>query len=345
MAYITLNKNNFFNNLDIIAKQTKSKDKIALVLKDNAYGHGIIEISEMAKEYGIKKAIVQNNNEAMQIEEYFEYVLVLADFPETKSDKIRYTINDINSISKFPHVPERSDKYSWGATKVELKVDTGMHRNGINMSELKDALEKIKEQGLILEAVFTHHRDADELSSDWFWQNENFSKVKEEVMACGIENIRFHSCNSASLFRHVDFKEDMARVGIAAYGCLELPSAFEQLDFKPVLSVYANKISSRTLKKGEAIGYGGTFTANQNLIVSNYDFGYGSGFLRVLSNNYTNPHAKKLFGRISMDNSSFIGNDEEILIFDDARKISKDAKTISYEILTSLKADIKRKIV
>ena len=334
MAYITLNKNNFFNNLDIIAKQTKSRDKIALVLKDNAYGHGLLEVASMAKEYGIKRAVVKSYNEAKMIESFFEYILVLRDFPLLKNDKIRYTINDINSIIKFPH-----------ATKVELKVDTGMHRNGIKMDEVLQALELIKEQGLILEAVFTHHRGADELSSEWFWQNENFTKVKEKVLACGFDKINFHSCNSASLFRHVDFSEDMARVGIAAYGCLELPSAFKQPDLKPVLSVYANKISSRTLKKGEAIGYGGTFIAEQDSVVSNYDFGYGDGFLRICSNNYFTPHAKRLVGRISMDNSSFISKDDEILIFDDATHIAKSAKTISYEVLTSLKADIKREIV
>jgi len=338
MAHITLNKNNFFNNLDIIAKQTKSKDKIALVLKDNAYGHGLLEVAKMAKEYGIKKAVVNNCEEALQIEKYFEYILVLADVPypkstsspsltaQIKSNKIRYTINDVNFINKFPH-----------ATKVELKVDTGMHRNGIKMDELKDAILKIKEQGLVLEAVFTHHRSADELSSEWFWQNENFTKVKKELLACGLNDIKFHSSNSASLFRHVDFSEDMARVGIAAYGCLELPSAFEQPNLKPVLSVYANKISSRILKKGEAIGYGGTFVAEDDCIVSNYDFGYGAGFLRISSNNYITPDAKRLVGRISMDNSSFICADEKILIFDDAREMAKSAQTIPYEVLTSLK--------
>lgn len=103
MAYITLNKNNFFNNLDIIAKQTKAKDKIALVFKDNAYGHGLKEMSNLAKEYGITKVVVQNDEEAKEIENLFEYILVLADIPRVKSQKVRYTINDISSISKFPH--------------------------------------------------------------------------------------------------------------------------------------------------------------------------------------------------------------------------------------------------
>ena len=98
MAYITLNKENFFHNLDIIASKTKSKDKIALVLKDNAYGHGIIQIASMAQEYGIKKAVVRCQVEATMIQEYFQYILVLNDIPTIASKNIRYTITDIKNI-------------------------------------------------------------------------------------------------------------------------------------------------------------------------------------------------------------------------------------------------------
>ena len=338
MAYITLNKNNFFNNLDIIAKQTKSKDKIALVFKDNAYGHGLLEMATLAKEYGITKVVVQNGDEAKEIEDLFEYVLVLTDIPHAKSKKLRYTINDINSINKFPH-----------ATKVELKVDSGMHRNGIKPSELKDAMKMIKEQGLILEAVFTHHRSADELSSEWFWQNDVFKQIKKEsqelAKSLGFENLRFHSCNSAALFRHVEFDEDMARVGIAAYGCMQLAPAISVDCFKPVLSLYAGKISSKKLKVGERVGYGGTYETKEDIVVSNYDFGYGDGFLRICSNNYTTPQGRELVGRISMDNSSFLCDEDEILVFNDARDVAKVAKTISYEVLTSLKQSIKKRVV
>lgn len=345
MAYITLNKNNFFNNLDIIAGFTKSKDKIALVLKDNAYGHGLLEMAALAKEYGVKKAVVQNDDEAKKIEQFFEYILVLAEIPpstkedkKSSSEKIRYTINDTNSINKFPF-----------GTKVELKVDTGMHRNGIPMSELKNAFTDIKKQGLILEAVFTHHRSADELTSEWFWQNDNFIKVKQKATELakefGFKNLRFHSANSASIVRHDDFNEDMARVGIAAYGCMNLPSALHVKGFSPVLSLYAKKISSRTLKKGEHVGYGATYKADKECVVSNYDFGYGDGFLRVCSNNYTTPNKKKLVGRISMDNSSFTCEEDEILIFDDATQVAHVAQTISYEVLTSLKPSLKKQIV
>jgi len=335
MAYITIDKNNFFNNLDIISKQTKTKDKIALVLKDNAYGHGLVEMATLASEYGIKKVVVQNSNEAKKIEDLFEYILVLADIAEIKSDKIRYAINGIDTIGKYPK-----------GTLVELKVDTGMHRNGIVVSELREAMIKIKGQGLQLEGIFTHHRSADELSGEWFWQNTIFKQVKEEarVLASelGFNKLRMHSANSASLFRYSEFKEDMARVGIVAYGCMELPKALEVKGFKSVLSLYASKISSRRLKKGQCVGYGGTYEADKDYIVSTYDVGYGDGFLRSCSYDYITPNNKKLLGRISMDNCSFISEDREILIFNDAKVIAKFAKTIPYEVLTSLKANIKR---
>ena len=330
MAYITLNKNNFFYNLDIIAKQTKGRDKIALVLKDNAYGHGLIEIATLAQEYGIKKAVVQTHEEAEKIAAFFEYVLVLADIPQNADSKIRYTINTLSSINKFPK-----------DTLVELKVNTGMNRNGIEMDELESAFEAINTQGLVLEAVFTHHGCADELNDFYDMQNSNFQKVKE----ASEKRLRFHSCNSAALFRNDNFSEDMARVGIAAYGCMELPSAISEVKLKPVLSLYADKISSRTIKSGCCVGYGAIFTTQKESVVSNYDFGYGDGFLRACSNRYKTADGVELVGRISMDNSSFISDEESLCIFSDAREVSKVAGTISYEILTSLKSELKRTIV
>jgi len=330
MAYITLSKKNFFYNLDIISKLSYGKDKVALVLKDNAYGHGLLEVAQMAKEYGITKAVVRFNAEAEQIEAYFDYILVLADIPTKSSKKIRYTINDIQSIQHFPK-----------NTLVELKVNTGMNRNGIEVNELESALALIETQGLQLEAIFTHHACADEMDGTYELQKELFSALKSQVP----QELRVHSCNSAALFREKRFDEDMVRVGIAAYGCLEIPEELSQIRLKPVLSLFANKISSRALKKGQKVGYGMTFEADKSCIVSNYDVGYGDGFMRQCSHVHTTPEGVQIAGRISMDNSSFVSKAEELLIFNDARVVADFAATISYEVLTSLKAHIPRKII
>lgn len=330
MAYITLNKNHFFNNLDIIAKLTKSRDKIALVLKDNAYGHGLLNVATMAQEYGITKAVVRTVEEALRIEVFFEYILVLGEIPKTPSKKIRYTINDIKSIALFPK-----------NTLVELKVNTGMNRNGIEMSELQNALQLIEQYGLKLEAIFTHHGCADELHDNYALQVKNFENIKVKSP----KNLRFHSCNSAALFRAKNFDEDMVRVGIAAYGCLEMPMKTEAEKLEPVLSIYAKKISSRIVKKGEYVGYGATFEAEKSCIVGNYDFGYGDGFMRRCSHIHITPNGTQIVGRISMDNSSFLSDADDLLIFNDARVVADEANTISYEILTSLKKYINREIV
>jgi len=330
MAYITLNKKNFFYNLDNIASKTGSKDKIALVLKDNAYGHGLLEMAKLAQEYGIKKAVVQLNSEALLIEEFFEYILVLADVPSSQSSKIRYTINTLDKIDKFAK-----------GTLVELKVNTGMNRNGVEVSELEEAFEKIEKQGLLLEAIFTHHASADELTSMYKCQCKVFSDVKK----VSPKGVRFHSCNSAALFRAEEFDEDMARVGIAAYGCMELPLEISEVAFKPVLSLYASKVTSRDLLQGESVGYGASYISQKDERLSTYDIGYGDGFLRSLSNRYQTPQRVKIAGRISMDNCSFICDEEELLIFDDARAVCAQTDTISYEVLTSLKASLKRQVV
>ena len=338
MARITLNKKNFFNNLDIISQQAGKKEKVALVLKDNAYGHGLVEIAELAHEYGISKVIVQREDEAKRINKLFEYVLVLADIPSSFDEKIVYTINSLEAISKFMQ-----------GTRVELKVNTGMNRNGIEMQELKAAFEAIQKQDLLCEAVFTHHGCADEQDEMYAYQKSQFQKVKEEakILATefGFKELRFHSANSAALFREKDFNEDMARVGIASYGCMQLPEEIETSKLKPILSLYASKISSRVLQSGSCVGYGATFQSSQPCVVTNYDLGYGDGFLRACSHHYKTPQRVKIVGRISMDNSSFLTDKEELLIFNDAREVAQVAGTISYEILTSLKSYLKREIV
>jgi len=330
MSYIELNKSAFFNNLDIIAQKTADKDKIALVLKDNAYGHGLLEVVSLAKEYGLSRAVVRTEKEAESISEFFEYILVLnPSFPISSLNNCTYTINCLEDIEKFP-----------AQTRVELKVDTGMHRNGIAMDEFEEAIEMIETQGLSLEAVFTHYRSADTMSAEWFWQKRNFEGFKNRR-----PGLRFHSCNSAALFRRSDFDEDMVRVGIAAYGCLQMDRGFEAAGLKPVLSLVAEKISSRQLKKGQRVGYNATFEADKDMQISNYDVGYADGLSRHLSNNYQTPDGNELVGRVSMDNSSYKSTKEKLLIFDDANEIAAFCDTIGYEVLTSLSPAIERRIV
>jgi alanine racemase len=340
LAKILLNKANFFHNLDICSKQAGGKDKISIVLKDNAYGHGLLEIAQISKEYGITKAVVRTLKEAQEIENYFKEILILAD---TKSSSLAHsfhiTVNSLEDLNKIG-----------ASSNIAIKVDTGMHRNGIAPDELEACIYKAFENNLIIKSIFTHHRSADILSSEYFWQEEQFKALKAEaIRICAklkLPTISFHSSNSSALFRDNNFNDDYCRIGIAAYGYLESEKPLNIPNLKPVLSLVANKISTRILKQNESIGYGATYTADKDMVVSTYDIGYADGFLRIDPNTpFYTKDGSQLLGRVSMDNISINSDKDELCLFDDVTQLSKIHNTISYEILTCLSKDLKRSIV
>jgi len=334
MAYITINKQNFYHNLNQIALKTGSVDKIAIVLKDNAYGHGLELMAKLASEFGIKHAIVRKTVEAEEIRSLFETVLILGD-AIIKDEVYSFVINTLEDISQAQK-----------GAKVELKVDTGMHRNGIAFDELDEALSLIKEQGLNLVGVMTHFRSADELSSELFWQQKRFEAVKERVKNVGFVNVRFHSHNSAAILRTKSFDEDLVRVGIGAYGYNELPAPFDKVELKPVMTLYAKKVSSRVLKAGERVGYGGDFTAPKEMLVSTYDLGYGDGWCRGDSTQaYITSEGLPILGRVSMDFISLESDKVEVCVVNDAQKAAKQLGTISYEVTTALSSDIPKEVI
>ena len=340
LSKIVINKRNYFHNLDVISKKAGSKEKIAVVLKDNAYGHGILEIASLAKEFGIKRAVVKNLKEALKIKDFFEEIVILSDINiHTYSHTFHIVINQIEQIFKLPT-----------NTNVHLKIDTGMHRNGISKNDLKVAIDGVCKQNLNLTGILTHHRSADKLSTEFYWQKREFGLLKNEI-----KNIceqlflplpKFHSCNSSALFRTTNFDDDFARIGIASYGYTENDLAFDELDLKPVLSLWADKISTRVLNKNQAVGYGGTYTTKEDIKISTYDIGYGDGFLRINENqHYVTPKGYKVLGRVSMDNLSLNCDEDEVCIFEEAKTLAKLHNTISYEITTTLSNEIKREIL
>ena len=333
MAFIKINKENFFHNLSEFTKKTGSKESIAIVLKDNAYGHGLELMAKLSQEFGLTQAVVRTYNEAQKIKQYFKQILILGD-SAVVDDSCSFALNSLEDIKKAQI-----------GSRVELKVDTGMHRNGIAMEEIEEALKFIKEKELILKGLMTHNRSADELSSELFWQQKKFKEVKKIVGSIlSNSNIRFHSYNSATSLRLPCNNQDIIRLGIGAYGYSELSPVYNSLELKPVLSLWAKRIATRQLRKGERVGYGGTFIAPRDMTISTYDLGYGDGWMR--SNSFkpfvTAEGWLPMLGRVSMDYIILESSKEEVCIFDNALSAGKQFKTISYEVTTQLHEKIER---
>ncbi len=336
MSFIEISRKNYFHNLEILSKKAGTKEKISVVLKDNAYGHGLLIMAKLSSEFGIKRAVVRFSSEAREIEQFFEHILILSPKPnEIKNPKFSYVINDISQIQFF-----NTD------ISVHLKIDTGMHRNGIDIKEIKKACELIKKKSLNLDGVMTHFRSADELSSELFWQQKIWENAKKKILAQVIKKPLFHSANSASLIRNGLKNDDFARCGISTYGYNQLPSCFKTVNLKPVLSLWSEKILTRSLKKGQRIGYGGQFEANKDMLVSTYDIGYGDGLFRFDGKGKLLTGDKKEFlGRVSMDSCTISGDMQKISLFNDATEIAKYFNTITYDVLTKLSPNISRVVV
>ncbi|MDD3343675.1 MAG: alanine racemase [Sulfurospirillaceae bacterium] len=342
MAFITLNKAHYFHNLDILCAKAGGKKSVMAVLKDNAYGHGLVEMASLASEYGLKKAAVKNLSEANAIISYFDEVLILADHPPLAevSSKISYAVHDYESLAQFST-----------STALHLGIDTGMHRNGVREEELDKAFLFIAEKGLNLKGIYTHFRSSDELNSEFFWQRSNFERARDKIQKLIAEHhlpaVAFHAFNSAGLLRTSSLRGDnFARCGIAMYGYTTLDARIAQSPLKHVLSLWAEKLSSRTLKKGERVGYGGLYEALQDERISTYDIGYGDGFFRFDgSKPLVMANGLKTKGRMSMDSFCVGGEEDRVCMFEDATHLAQAFNTISYEIVTKLSPFIKRIII
>ena len=322
MATIYLNKKNLFFNLD---KISSINPNIIAVIKDNAYGHGIISFSKMLKEYGIKKVAVRNNHEAEIIRGVFEEILIFNPNTARSYKNFSYAINSLSQLRKNRH------------PNIHLKIDTGMHRNGIAINEIEKAFEIIKEKELNLIGVFSHFCCSDEFGCDTFIQYQRFLEAKKIVEDfCKKENINlpyFHLANSSALDKLPD-TFDYVRVGIAMYGGIGC--------YKPVMSLVAKAVSSRILDKFEGVGYNKTFITDKPIVVTTIDVGYADGI--PYFKNGCKLKDTEAIGKISMDYMSVIGDFKEVVVFDNIKEFVKNFDTITYDILVKMSPRIKRVI-
>ncbi|CAA6815475.1 MAG: Alanine racemase (EC [uncultured Campylobacterales bacterium] len=326
MAHIELSSKNYFHNLDVISKQIGSKDKLSVVLKDNAYGHGLVQIAKLSYQYGIKKAVVRSREEALEIKDLFEEILIFNP-ASNEDDEFIYSINsslDLDSIK---------------AKNIALKINTGMNRNGISCDEFEKIINIIIKKKLNLKSIFTHFSDADSNNNNFETQLKTWQEFKQKARKLlkqnNIQNVAFHSQNSAATFRvHTD--DDMVRCGIAIYG-------YSNPSLKPVLSLYAKKTNEINLKQNESVGYSSIFVASKNMTISTYDIGYADGIFRFDgSQDIKTADNESFLGICSMDYISVESTEDEICVFNNAEYLASKFNTISYEVLVKLSPNLTR---
>lgn len=371
MSFININKTAFFHNIDLIREVASSIDEhleVACVFKDNAYGHGLGIMSNLAKDKGIDIICVKNTAEAKSIEARVKEVLIFYSQLDEIASYVReeerpefiYSIHSLSALKALPRAL---------LTKIAIKVNIGLNRNGIEVDEVKDALDIVHEKRLRLHSIFSHSGYADGKQQRFIDFINEWNAFKERVVALakgyedyyldrGSKNgtsIRFHSLNSSGLFNYARYKaehkerlkdiieDDFIRIGGANYG---YESSGEGARLRKVAALYAERITTRELKAGSHLGYDGVGMVSVKSVVTTYDVGYGDGFFRVQKEGLQTARGFPILPKTSMDCMSVLGAKESVIcIFDDANIIALFFDTIAYDVLTRLCPLIPRHVI
>lgn len=335
MAYIKINRLAYEYNLDLIASKAGGYEKVICVFKDNAYGHGAKLLAPIARAKGINFIAVKNEAEAKELENIFDNILILSHHPHgDESEKFIYALNDKKDIKKLKK-----------NTKIHLVIDTNMHRNGILPEEIQETLYKLKNNCLHLHGVMMHFAGSDEIDASYFVQKQKFQYAKKiiyNLLREEAKNLVFHSHNSEALFRANALEiDEYCRVGLVQFGY-----AYFNKNLHKVLSLWAEKLSQRVLKKGQSVGYGGMYSAKEDLVIATYDLGYADGLLRYDGKkDFFLPNGKKILGKMSMDSFSCENSGDVICVMNDANIMANFFNTINYEILVKLSPSLKRIVI
>ena len=349
-----------------IAKKVCGNNRICAIIKADAYGHGAAAVAKRLDREGCDFYATATVDEALSLREngIKGTVLILGYVLECYLESA--ISNGISlAADTFEHLKSILDAAKGREVRVHIKIDTGMNRTGFSAKdceicdELKRAAELIKNNdNLIFEGLFSHLAVADDDDGEVFSdiQYERFIKIAEKLEHMGIVPQIKHICNSAGL-RKFSGKMglDAVRCGISLYGC-----EASGLDYKPAMEFVTTVVNVHTMKKGEQVGYGLSYTAEKDMKIAVIGAGYADGLKRCIAKGggFVLIHGRKakFLGRICMDMAMVDVTDiPDVKVEDDAvifgysdgvhlsaDKVAEFADTISYEIICAVSARVPR---
>ena len=287
-AYINLYPERMRGNVRRIMQRLPERTKLCLVVKADAYGLGAAQLAP-ALESDADFFATATATEALQLRKcgITKPILILGftgreDWPELVRSGVRITVYRRAYAEELSRMMVRLGE----TALIHLKLDTGMNRLGFEPNE-EDADELLKIAalpGLKVEGLFSHFARADERDlSAARTQYERFCWMKQTLKARGLAPEICHIANSAAAMVFPEAAEDMVRLGIAAYGLVPSSEMDIPVKLEPVAEWKSGVVMVKDLLPGEAVSYGGKFTAKRFMRLATVPVGYADGYTRRLS--------------------------------------------------------------
>jgi len=355
---VLIYKKNLLHNLRAFQKNYP-RQKIAPVLKSNAYGHGLVPVAKILDRKNIAFFAVDSLFEAriLRGEGIKSPILIIG---YTRASDIAK--NNLKNVSFAITIYEQLEELAGNLKtpqKLHLKIDTGMHRQGIQPPNFAKAIAKIKKnKNIVMEGLCSHLASADSYDKKYAMQQIKEWNKAVKIFQNNFPKIKyFHLAATAGSFYSTKIPANVIRLGLGLYGLDSSP--FRNSNLKPALETKTIISGIKSINRGEYIGYGLTYRAKKDIKIAVIPAGYYEGTDRRLSNKGFYKIRGKfcpLVGRISMNISladvSHIQNvkagDEVSLISanpNDKNCISEMANlcgTIPYEILVHVPQHLRR---
>ena len=348
------------NNLSVVRKKTGQKGIIAVV-KANAYGHGIAEISRHIIKKDVSYLGVAYAHEGIALRQAGIESSILVFFDRDVADEcIKYkltpTIIDVTSAKELSNEAYKQNTI----VPVHIKVDTGMGRVGLDLKKAeKEIGDIVNLKNIFVEGLMSHFSDADLQDKDFAnFQLERFRSLIKNLKKKKIAFRYIHMANSAAILTMPDTHFDLVRPGIMLYGY----ACCERGKIKPVLSLKSRIILLKKVPAGTPISYARTFVTKRKSVIATIPVGYADGYSRKLSNKADVLICGKrapVVGRVCMDTIMVdvtgipdVSYSSEVVLIGSqgkeqitADELGERTGTISYEILTSIGERVKRTYV
>lgn len=325
-------------NIETMKSYIPKDKKLLAVIKANAYGHGAIEVAnaldDLSDYYGV--ACIDEGIELRKAGITKPILILGYTDASLYEDLVNYditqTIFSYEQAKKLSMVANHLDK----TAKIHIKLDTGMNRIGFKCEpESIQEIKKISElSNLNEEGIFTHYYKADEV--DKSFANKQLDMYTNMVEALEQEGIHFsirHISNSAGIMEMPNETYDMVRSGISTYGLY--PS--EEMDkvacvLYPAMTLKSHITHIKMVKKGETVGYGGTYTLPEDRKIATVGVGYADGYPRALSNQgrmLVNGQFAPIVGRVCMDQTMIDVTDiKDVVVGDEVVLVGKQGENI-----------------
>ena len=338
------------------------------VVKANAYGHGADLIAASAMRAGADRLAVAAVNEAVALRRagLDAPILVLGYTPpELAETLLEYaltaTVYEARTALAFAEAAARQGQ----PLPVHLKVDTGMHRLGVDHADALELCARLnRDDHLRLEGIYTHFSTADEVDQRYSREQlRRFCVLLDRLVSAGCRPPIAHAANSAATLALPQAHLDAVRCGILLYGLSPSADLPAPPELRPVLSWKARIAQVRRLNAGEPVSYGNTWRAPDTRIVAVVPVGYADGFPRSPQNwqrVLIGGREASIVGRVCMDQTvvdvteivasgvSVEQHDEVVLIGSQqganlsAEMVAARLGTINYEVTSRLMARLPR---